>query len=132
MKSKMDLAYVKRDNSNIVYYDADLAKALRKERFKKAKPDLMHNEMAGEQKRREQDPGSDFKLDIERFCNLYLSEREAKIFKAWVFGGTIRQAEIGKMVGVSQAVVSIELNLVLDLFKKYYFEKGEDDDNKAE
>ncbi len=125
MKPKMDLAYVKRDNSNIVYYDVELFKALRKERFKKANPDLMHNEMAGEQKQREQDPCADFKLDVERFCNTRLTEREAKIFKAWLFGGKIRQVDIGKLVGVSQAVVSIELNVVLDLFKKFYYEEGE-------
>lgn len=116
---------VKRDNTNIRKYDDHLWRVLRKERFKKANPDKFVNEMAAENVAIQMSPGSDFKQDIEKFTSLYLTEREAKVFTLFVFGGKIGQVEIGKILGVCQATIASDLRVALDLFEKWYFAEGE-------
>jgi len=121
----IELHQVNRDNTNIRKYSDSLWRALRKERFKKANPDKFVNEMAAEHLAFRSDPQSDFKSDIERFSNSQLSEREAKVFSLFIFGGKLGQAEIGQILGVCQATVANDLKCCLELFKRWYFEDGE-------
>ena len=119
--NKITANQVKRDNSNIRKFDDNLWRQLRKERFKKASPDLFTNEMAAEQQSHHLDPSSDFNVDVEKFSDQYLSELEAKIFKLYLFGGKIRQVDIGELLGVSQSTVTNTLTRVLGIFKEYYY-----------
>lgn len=112
---------VKKDNSNLRKHSDPLWRAMRKLRFKKANPDVFTNEMAAENLALQSDPGSDFNVDVERFITEYLSEREAQIFRIYVFGGKIRQVDIGDILGVSQATVTNSINKALELFKEYYW-----------
>ena len=112
---------VKRDNSNLRKHSDELWRALRKLRFKKANPDVFTNEMAAEHISIQADPCSDFNADVERFILEYLNVREAEIFRIYVFGGRIRQVDIGDMLGVSQATVANSINKALSLFKEYYW-----------
>jgi len=112
---------VNKDNSNLRKFDDGLWRELRKERFKKAEPDLFTNEMAAEQQALRDDPGSDFNVDFDKFAKNYLSEQEAKIFRLYVYGGKIRQVDIGALLGVSQSTVTNTLTRVLGIFKEYYY-----------
>lgn len=123
---------VKKDNSNLRKHSDELWRALRKLRFKKACPDMFTNEMAAEQSAMQADPGSDFSVDVEKFINEYLSDREANIFRLYVFGGKIRQVDIGDMLGVSQATVTNSINKALELFKEYYWPELVSKGNKLE
>ena len=112
---------VRKDNTNIRKYDDKLWRALRKERFKKAVPDMFVNEMAAEQQAHRDDPRSNFNADLETFITTKLNKREADIFKLYVYGGRINQTDIGDMLGVCQATVANTLQSVLGLFRDYYY-----------
>lgn len=115
------LEKVKRDNSNIRKYSDPLWRALRKERFKKAQPDVFVNEMAAEQIAWQQDPHTDFKCDVEKFMREHLTKREAAILEMFLFGGGISQTEMGEKLGVSQPTVTNDFRRVLTKFKEYYY-----------
>ena len=112
---------VKKDNSNIRKYDDNLWRELRKLRFKKASPDVFTNEMAAEVAQLRLDPQSVFNVDIEYFMDRYLSEQEAKIFSLYLYGGKLRQSDIGRLLGVSQPTVTNTIARVLGIFKDYYY-----------
>lgn len=112
---------VKKDNSNLRKHSDSLWRALRKLRFKKANPDIFSNEMAAEQHALSTDPHSDFTVDVEKFIQEYLSEKEARIFRLYVFGGKIIQSDIGAILGVSQSTVTNSIRKSLELFKDYYW-----------
>lgn len=112
---------VKKDNSNIRKHSDSLWRELRKLRFKKACPDVFTNEMAGEEFCLRVNPNSDFAVDVERFIGSYLNEREAKIFRLYVFGGKVRQVDIGDILGVSQSTVTNSIRKSLELFKDFYW-----------
>lgn len=116
--TQIDLKYVKKDNSNIRCYSDELWRALRKERFKPAKPDVFTNQMAAEEYRLERNPHVDFKQDIERFIDTKLSPKEASIFRLFVFGGRITQEEIAELLGICQASVAQTLKTVLKLARE--------------
>lgn len=116
---------VNKDNTNLRKFSDELWRALRKERFKKADPDKFVNQMAAEQLSFQSDPHSNFRKDIETFMATKLSPRRAKIFSLFVFGGKIGQADIGKILGVSQATVANDLKASLSLFKTWYFADGD-------
>jgi len=112
---------VKKDNSNIRKHSDKLWRELRKLRFKKANPESFTNEMAAEELALHTNPGSDFAVDVERFIQKYLSVREAQIFRSYVFGGKVRQVDIGDILHVSQSTVTNSLSRSLKLFKEYYW-----------
>ena len=123
--TQIELKYVRRDNTNIRKYSDSLWRALRKERFKKADPDKFVNQMAAEQVAFLSDAHTDFKRDVGTFIASKLTEREGKIFSLFVFGGKMGQTDIGKILGVCQATVANDLHAALELFKEWYFIKGE-------
>jgi len=112
---------IRKDNTNLRKYDDKLWRVLRKERFKKAVPDLFVNEMAAEQQAHRDDPHNDFNADIETFIKTKLSAREAAMFRLFVYGGKINQVEIGDILGVSQSTVANTLKATLELFRVYYY-----------
>lgn len=116
---------VRKDNTNIRKYSDPLWRALRKERFKKADPDKFVNQMAAEQMAFQSDNNTDFKKDVAKFVTTKLTEREGKIFSLFVFGGKMGQTDIGSILGVCQATVANDLHCALELFKGWYFTKGE-------
>jgi DNA-directed RNA polymerase specialized sigma subunit len=122
---QIELKYVRRDNTNIRKYSDSLWRALRKERFKKADPDKFVNQMAAEQVAFLSDTHTDFSKDVATFIASKLTEREGKIFSLFVFGGKMGQTDIGKILGVCQATVANDLHCSLELFKEWYFTKGE-------
>lgn len=124
---------VKKDNSNIRKYDDKLWRELRKERFKKATPDIFVNEMAAEQQAIRDAVHSDFDVDVDNFINTHLNAREASIFRLFVYGGKIRQADIGDILNISQSTVTNTLmgtpgtdtkpptKGILRMFGEYYY-----------
>lgn len=112
---------VRKDNTNLRKHSDILWRELRKLRFKKAAPDMFTNEMAAEQLSLHSDPHSDFVVDIEKFITTKLSKKEADIFRLYVFGGRIRQVDIGDTLGVSQSTVTNTIVKVLGMFKEYYW-----------
>jgi len=118
---QIPLERVRKDNTNLRKYDDSLWRALRKERFKKASPDMFVNEMAAEQQAHRDDPHSDFNTDVITFVETKLNTRESEIFRLFVYGGKINQVEIGEMLGVSQATVANTLKYLLELFRDYYY-----------
>ena len=112
---------VRKDNTNIRKHSDILWRELRKLRFKKAVPDMFTNEMAAEQLSHQTDPHSDFIVDVEKFITTKLSRKEADIFRLYVFGGKIRQVDIGDTLGVSQSTVTNTIVKVLSMFKEYYW-----------
>lgn len=114
---------VKKDNSNIRYFSDSLWRELRKLRFKKANPDPLTNEMAAEQYELVNTVDPTFAVDMQDFANKYLSERETKILGLWLFGGQMRQVDIADALNISQALVSQELDNILDLIKKHYYKR---------
>lgn len=97
---------VKKDNSNIRKYDDKLWRVLRKERFKPARPDIFVNEMAAEQQAIRDDAHTDFRSDVDKFIDLNLNSREASILRLYLFGGKIRQTDIGDILNISQSTVT--------------------------
>lgn len=63
-----------------------------------------------------------FKKDIYNTARLFMSEREAIVCKAWLFGG-LNQQETAAAMGCSQASVSILRNNVKSILKWHYFDK---------
>lgn len=122
---QIELKYVRRDNTNIRKYSDSLWRALRKERYKKADPDKFCNQQAAEQLAFNSDDHTDFRKDVMAFISSKLTEREGKIFSLFVFGGKIGQTDIGRILGVCQATVANDLHNAKELFKEYYYTKGE-------
>lgn len=112
---------VKRDNSNIRCFSDSLWRALRKERYKPAKPDAMTNQMAAEQLSWQRDAHSDFEYDINKFIDNKLSDREAKILRMFLFGGGLTQTEIAESLGVCQATVASVLKSTLDEVRRGFY-----------
>ncbi|BCS54031.1 hypothetical protein [Geobacter sp. SVR] len=128
---------VKRDNSNIRKYSDTFWRELRKLNKlnrKTINPDPYTNEMMSEIMRLSMNPNSDFNIDVGNFVEKKLSEREAFIFKMFLYGGNIKQQDIanswigtqkdcdGNLKSVSQSLVNIELKRILKMFKEYYYD----------
>jgi len=130
---QIPLERVNKDNTNIRKYSDSLWRELRKERYKKANPDSIVNEMAAEQQAHHDNTHSDFNTDVDTFIATYLKAREAYIFRLFLYGGKIRQSDIGDIVGVSQSTVTNTLmgippkgnkpgtKGVLQMFREYYY-----------
>lgn len=115
------LEKVRKDNTNLRKFDDKLWRVLRKERFKKANPDLFVNEMAAEEQGLQYKTHTDFDTDVATFIKTRLNKREAEIFHLYLYGGKITQTDIGDMLGVCQATVTNTLQGVLALFHAYYY-----------
>ncbi len=115
---------VKRDNSNIRLHSDKLWRELRKLNKLNRKsliPDPYTNEMMAELVHLSANPNSDFMLDVKKFIDTKLSEREAALFSIYVFGGKTNQAVIAEHLGISQTLVCNELKKIISLFKEYYY-----------
>lgn len=110
---------VRRDNSDLFRFSIPLDKALRKERFAKAKPELYINycEAVGILGTSDPFPSLDMQLDMEKFIG-QLSILDASIMKLYMFKMT--QPEIAQRVGVCQATVCNRMKLIRAKFAEYY------------
>lgn len=118
--NKISEFQVKKDNSNIRWYSDSLWRALRKERFKPARPDAIVNQMAAEQLKLQTDTHFDFTYDINKFIDEKMSMREASVIRMFLFGGGMTQEEIAAHLGVSQSTVNNTLKSVLTLIKEEF------------
>lgn len=117
MKS-IPLERVKKDNSNITYYDRSLWKVLRKERFKKPQHDkyLSYCIAAGKLSFNPYDD-LNISLDVEEFKNS-LTGLEKDCFEFFLQG--MIQEEIGFMVGKHRSRVAQVLIEVVKKFQEFY------------
>ena len=112
---------VRKDNSNLREFSDSLWRALRKERFKPAKPDAYTNEMAAEEYTLANTPHVVFKHDMENFIASKLTPREGDIFRLFLFGGRMTQTDIAEYLGVCQAPVANTLKVILKLVKDDFY-----------
>jgi len=110
---------VRRDNSDLFRFSIPLDKALRKERYAKAKPDLYVNycEALGLLGMSDPFPDLDLQLDLEKFFTK-LSQLDATILKLYLLKMT--QPEIAQRVGLCQAAVSNHFKVIREKFEEFY------------
>ena len=110
---------VRRDNSDLFSFSIPLDKALRKERYAKAKPELYVNycEAVGILGTSDPFPDVDLQLDLAKFM-AKLSSIDATILKLYLLKMT--QPEIAQRVGVCQATICNHLKVIREKFEEYY------------
>lgn len=118
---QIEVDKVKRDNSNIRKFSDSLWRVLRKERFKKANPDMFTNEMAAEELGLRDASTSDFDCDVDSFAAKFLTKREESVLRLFLYGGKVCQTEMGEILQVSQPTITNELRRILLKFAEYYY-----------
>lgn len=112
---------VRPDNSDLYRYDTELAAALHKERFKKARPDEFSRfcEASGVTGLDDPFEAFDFQLDLEKFITALDDVKDRVIFQMFLLG-RVKQTEIAEVVGCCQATVHNRLRKLFARFAEFY------------